>query len=80
MGILTSWNTDTLEGLESRFSVEIRRILTELPDSTELELGKLCRTRTDSGRAGSLPALRTSPLSLSLSLLNKNELGSTIGG
>jgi hypothetical protein len=34
-------NSNTPEGLESRFSVGIRRILAELPHSTKLELRKL---------------------------------------
>jgi hypothetical protein len=51
MGIPSSQNLDTPDGLESRFSIKIHRILTELPHSTELELGKLRRTRTNSGRA-----------------------------
>jgi hypothetical protein len=41
MGIPTSQNPDIPEGLESRLSVRIHRILTELPHSTELELEKL---------------------------------------
>jgi hypothetical protein len=41
MGIPTSWNPDTLEGLESQLSVIIHRILAELPHSTNLELIKL---------------------------------------
>jgi hypothetical protein len=41
MGIPTSQNPDTQHGLESRLSVGICRILTELSHSTELELGKL---------------------------------------
>jgi hypothetical protein len=41
VGIPTSQNPDTLEGLKSRFSVRIYRILTELSHSTELELRKL---------------------------------------
>jgi hypothetical protein len=57
MGILTSRNPDTPEGLESRLSVEIRRILTELQHSTELELKKSHRTRMDSGRASALKLL-----------------------
>jgi hypothetical protein len=78
VGILTSQNADTPEGLESHLSVEICRILTEIPHSTELELGNLhaqatLRTRD---KPGSPPALRTMPLSL----LYRNELGSTIGG
>jgi hypothetical protein len=43
MGIPTSWNLDTLEGLESRLSIEIHRILAELPHSTKLELRKVHR-------------------------------------
>jgi hypothetical protein len=57
MGILTSQNPDTPEGLESRLFVRIHRILAELSRSTELELGKLRRTRTDSGRASMLELL-----------------------
>jgi hypothetical protein len=38
VGILTNWNPDIPEGLESSFSVRIHRILAELPHSTELEL------------------------------------------
>jgi hypothetical protein len=38
VGILTRQNPDTPEGLESRLSVRIHRILVELPHSTELEL------------------------------------------
>jgi hypothetical protein len=41
MGILTSWDPDAPEGLESRFSVGIHRIPTQLPHLTELELGEL---------------------------------------
>jgi hypothetical protein len=41
MGILTSRDPDTPEGLESQPSVGISRILTKLLHSTELELGKL---------------------------------------
>jgi hypothetical protein len=44
MGIPTSQNLDTPEGLESRLSVKICRILVELPHSTDLELRKLYRT------------------------------------
>jgi hypothetical protein len=50
-GIPTSQNPDTPEVLESRLSIRIHRILTELPHLTELELRKLCRTLMDSGRA-----------------------------
>jgi hypothetical protein len=41
MGIPTSRNPDTPEGLESRFSVRIHRIPTELSHLIELELRKL---------------------------------------
>jgi hypothetical protein len=41
VGILTSQNPDTPEGLESWFSIGIRRILAELPHLNELELRKL---------------------------------------
>jgi hypothetical protein len=41
MGIPTSQNPNTPEGLESRLSVTIHRILVELPHSTEPELKKL---------------------------------------
>jgi hypothetical protein len=57
MGILTSWDLDTPEGLEIRLSVRIHRILAELSHSTELELEKLRRARTDSGRASTLELL-----------------------
>jgi hypothetical protein len=57
MGILTSRDPDTLEGLESRLSVRINRILAELLHSTELELRKLDRIRTDSDRASALKLL-----------------------
>jgi hypothetical protein len=89
MGLPTSWNTDTPEGLESRLFVEILWIPAELPHSTELELGRLRRTRMDSDRASMLELLRgllTSqdvlyPSESHLSLYStKNELGSTIGG
>jgi hypothetical protein len=62
-GIMTSQNLDTLEGLESQFSIGIHRILIELSHSTELELRKLRRTRTDSGRASTLELLRGLPTS-----------------
>jgi hypothetical protein len=55
--ILTSQNTDTPEGLESRLSVKIHRIPAELPHSIEQELGNLRRTRIDSGRASALKLL-----------------------
>jgi hypothetical protein len=44
VGLLTSQNPDTLEGLESQLSVRICRIPVELLHSTKLELGKLYRT------------------------------------
>jgi hypothetical protein len=44
MGISTSQDPDTPEGLNSRLSVRIHRIPVELPHSTELDLRKLCRT------------------------------------
>jgi hypothetical protein len=37
MGIPTSWNPDTPEGLEQRLSAEIHRISAELPHSSKLE-------------------------------------------
>jgi hypothetical protein len=43
-GIPTSQNPDTTEGLESRLSIRIHKIPTELQPSTELELGKPHRT------------------------------------
>jgi hypothetical protein len=61
MDIPTSWNPDTPDGLESRLSVGIHRILAELPHSTELELRKLRQTRMDSGRASTLELLRGLP-------------------
>jgi hypothetical protein len=45
------------EGLESRFSIRIHRILAELPHLTELELRKLRQTRMDSGRSSTLELL-----------------------
>jgi hypothetical protein len=63
VSIPTSQNPDTPEGLESRFSIGIRRILTELPHSTELEIKKLHRTQMDSGRASALELLRELPTS-----------------
>jgi hypothetical protein len=41
VGIPTSRDPDTPEGLESRLSVRIHRIPAELPRSSDLELGKL---------------------------------------
>jgi hypothetical protein len=86
--IPTSQNYNTPEGLERRFSVKIHRIPAELPHSTELELEKLHRTQTDSGRASALELLQGLPTSREvlrpseprISLYStKNELGSTIG-
>jgi hypothetical protein len=42
MGISTSRNPDTPEGLDSRLSIGIRRIPVELSHSTKLELRKPC--------------------------------------
>jgi hypothetical protein len=69
VGIPTSWDPGTPEGLESQLSIRIHKIPVELLHSTELELRKLRRIRTDPGRASALeprspPVLRTSPLSL----------------
>jgi hypothetical protein len=58
MSFLTSRNPDTLEGLKSRLSVGIRKILAELPHSTKVELGNFHRTREDYGRASTLELLR----------------------
>jgi hypothetical protein len=63
VGIPTSRDPDTLEGLESRLFVGICRIPVELPHSTELELRKLHRTRMDSGRASTLELLQGLPTS-----------------
>jgi hypothetical protein len=57
VGIPTSWDPDTPEGLESLLSVRIHRIPAELPHSTKLELEKLYRTRMDSDRAFMLKLL-----------------------
>jgi hypothetical protein len=54
---MTSRDTDTPEGLESWLSVRIRRIPTELPRTTELELGKLRQIQMDSDRASALELL-----------------------
>jgi hypothetical protein len=77
MGIPTSQNPDTLEGLECRLSVGIRRILVELLHSTKLELQKtpsnpnrfwqsFCAQDTPKtlDKLGSPLTLRTLPLSL----------------
>jgi hypothetical protein len=88
MGIPTSQNPDTPEGLESRLSIGIHRILTELPHSTEIELERRRRIRIDSSGASTLEllqgfaigqeVLRPSEPCLSLYSI-KNELGSTVG-
>jgi hypothetical protein len=57
LGIPTSQDLDTPEGLKSQLSVRIRRIPLELLHSTELELRKLCWIWTDSGRASTLELL-----------------------
>jgi hypothetical protein len=63
MGIPTSRNPDTPEGLESRLSVGIHRILEQLPHSTELELKKLRQSQTNSSRASVLELPRGLPTS-----------------
>jgi hypothetical protein len=89
MGIPTSQNPNTPEGLESRPFVRIRRIPIEISHSTELELRKPHRPRMDFGRASMLELLRglltsrevLQPSEHRISLYStKNELGSTIGG
>jgi hypothetical protein len=57
VGIPTSRNPNTLEGLKSQLSVRIHRISAELLHSTELKLRKLRRARTDSGKASPLELL-----------------------
>jgi hypothetical protein len=57
VGIPTSQNPDTPEGLEKRLSVRIHRIPTELLHLTELELRKLLRTQMDSSRTAALELL-----------------------
>jgi hypothetical protein len=61
--ILTSQDSNTLEGLESRFSIGIHKIPAKLPHSIKLELGKLHRIRMDSDRAFTLELLRGLPTS-----------------
>jgi hypothetical protein len=89
MGIPTRRDPDTPEGLESRLSVGICRILTELLHSTKLELRKLSQIQIDSGRASALElhrGLLTSrevlwPSEPHLSLYStKIEFGSPLGG
>jgi hypothetical protein len=57
MGIPTSRDLNTPEGLEGCLSVGIHRILAELPHSIELELRKLHQIRTDSSRDSTLELL-----------------------
>jgi hypothetical protein len=89
MGIPTSRDPDTPEGLKSRLSVRIYKILAELPHSTELELRKLRLTRMDSDRASALELLWGLPTSREVlrpsephfSLYStKIEFGSPLGG
>jgi hypothetical protein len=61
--IPTSQIPDMPEGLESRSSVGNHRIPTELPHSTEQELGELSKTLMDYGRASVLELLRGLPTS-----------------
>jgi hypothetical protein len=85
MGILPNRNPDTSEGLESQLCVEIRRILAGLQHLTELEFEKPHRTLMDSGKAATLELLRGLPTSwevlrssepcLSLSTLQRMNLG-----
>jgi hypothetical protein len=89
MGILTSRNPDTPEGLKSQLSIRIHRISAELPHSIELDLRKLHRIWTDSGRVSALKLLRGLPTSrevlqpseprLSLSTLQRMNLGALYG-
>jgi hypothetical protein len=63
VGIPTSQNPDTPEGLESQLSVRIHRIPSEFLHLTELEFGKLLWTQMDFGRASTLELLRGPPTS-----------------
>jgi hypothetical protein len=83
----TRWDSNRPEGLESRFSVKICRILVELPHLTELELKKLHRTQMDFDKAFVLELLRGLPTSREvlrpskprLSLYStRTKLGSTL--
>jgi hypothetical protein len=78
VGIPTSQNLDTPEGLESQSSVRIHRILTELRHSTELELGKLYWIWMDCSRAFMFELLWGLPTSREV--LQPSLLRSTIGG
>jgi hypothetical protein len=89
VGIPTSQDPDTPEGLESRLSVIICRIPIEVLHSTELELRKLRRTQMDPSRASALELHRgllpsravLQPLESRISLYStKIEFGSTLGG
>jgi hypothetical protein len=57
MGITTSQNPDTTEGLESRLFIRTHRIPVEHLHSTKLELKKLRRTQIDSSIASVLELL-----------------------
>jgi hypothetical protein len=89
MGIPTSRDSDTPEGLETQLCVKIHRIPAELLHKTRLELEKLYRTRIDSSRASTLELLQGLPTSQEvlqpsepcLSLYStKMEFGSPLGG
>jgi hypothetical protein len=91
MVILISQNPDTLEGLENRLSVGIHRIQ-NFGRASALDRTRAQKTPTNPNglwqsfhaqatlrtpdKPGSPPTLKSTPLSL----LYKNELGSTIGG
>jgi hypothetical protein len=88
VGIPTSRDPDTPEELKNQLFVRIHKVPAELPHSTQLELEKLRRIRTDSDGAFVLELLRgllrsreiLQPSEPHLSLYSKkNELGSTIG-
>jgi hypothetical protein len=89
VGIPTSRDPNTTEELESRLSAGIRKILAEVPHSTDLELRKLHWTWMDSERASTLELLWGLPTSQEvlrpsepcLSLYStKIEFGSPLGG
>jgi hypothetical protein len=67
-------NPDTPEGFESRLSIGIHQIPAELPHLAKLELRKLCRIRTDSGRASALELLRGLPTSWEVLWLSEPHL------
>jgi hypothetical protein len=58
VGIPTSWNPDTLDGLKNRLSVGIHRILAELLHPTKPELRILRWTQTDFDWASTLGLLQ----------------------